>query len=180
NFGSFSAAFAIGGTHTPLDPLRQYTVEPAVGVQQGIASMSGIYQLLPFDQAPGPRLRANPPGTAGVWQPPLLGGPTRPGRFFGWAGRPLTDTSFFNSKTTVILGDNSGVPTVGGAVFDGDRLVPSGDGLSGDGTVPHSCSVLPGTATYIARGTEHAKLALYPHVIDAVRAVLRDDDPTAS
>jgi hypothetical protein len=177
-YGSFSAALAVAGTHSLLDPLRQFTVEPAAGFQQVLASMSGLYQLLPFDPARVPSLATNPLGSAGFWQPHVPIDTDRLARFFGWVG-PNIDTSFFDGKTTVILGDNSGVPTAGGVAFDGDRLLPSGDGLSGDGTVPHSCSVLPGTATYLARGTEHAKLALYPHVIGAVRAVLRGDDPAA-
>lgn len=177
-FGSFSAALAVAGTHPLLDPLRQFTVQPAAGFQAVLASMSGIYQLLPFDPARVPWLAANPLGTPGFWQPHVAVDADRLGRFFGWVGRNI-DTAFFNDRTAVILGDNSGAPTAGGVAFVGGQLLPSGDGLSGDGTVPHSCSVLPGTATYLARNTEHARLALYPHVIGAVRAILRDDDPTA-
>jgi hypothetical protein len=48
----------------------------------------------------------------------------------------------------------------------------AGGDLRGDGTVLHSCSVLPGTRTYLARGTEHSQLANSPAVIGAVLAIL--------
>jgi hypothetical protein len=103
-------------------------------------------------------------------------------KFFGWANG--IDSSAFNDRTTVILGDNKGQPTYAGAEFEADgTLQPSADGLAGDGTVPHSCAVLPATTTYLAPGTEHPWLPTYRSVLAAVRAVLKGqaaDLPTAS
>src|SRR5262249_12610535 len=67
------------------------------------------------------------------------------------------DTQFFDDRTTVILGDAPG--TLGGVEFSDSVLVGSSTSvLSGDGTVPHSCSVLPGARTYMAAGAGHSKL----------------------
>src|SRR5262249_22698415 len=155
NFGSFSAALAIAGTHSLLDPLRRFTVAPAAGFQTVLASMTGLYQLLPWDEGRTPSLATGPLGHAAFWQVPVDA--DRLQRFFRWGG--AIDTTFFNDRTTVILGDNSGRPTTGGVRFEEGTLLPAADqGMDGDGTVPHSCSVLPGTRTFLARGTEHSRL----------------------
>jgi hypothetical protein len=59
NFGTFSAAFAIAGTHSLIEPLRRFAVEPAAGFRPTLASMSGTYQLLPWDADRVPWLKAN-------------------------------------------------------------------------------------------------------------------------
>jgi hypothetical protein len=175
NFGTLSAAFALAGTHETIDLLRRYVVSPSQGFPRVFASMTGLYQLLPWDAERMPWLKDNPLGSAAFWAaaPPIDA--DRLGRFYGW-GRQI-DTGFFNGRTRVVLGDNNGSPTAGGAAFTGGRLLPSA-GLDGDGTVPHSCAVLPGAATYLAAGTEHARLPMYPSVINAVVALLADGAPS--
>ena len=177
NFGSYSAAFGLAGVHESIDLLRKLTFEPVVGFQSVFASMSGLYQLLPFDAQRTPSLAA--PGhdysQPAFWKDPIDA--TRLQKFFGW-GRQV-DTSFFDDRTTVILGDNFGKPTVAGVAYPavGGKLAAT-DLLKGDGTVPHANSVLGGaTKTFLARDAEHMMLPTYRHVIDAVRAALRGDSP---
>lgn len=181
NYGTFSAAFAVGGTHGLLPTLRRYAVEPAGGFQPVMASMTGLYQLLPWDVQRVPWLAGNDLGSPAFWSPHVPIDADRLGRFFGW-GRGV-DSTAFDDRTTVILGDNAGVPTCGGATFRDGLLLPTADGLAGDGTVPHSCAVLPGAAAYLAPGTEHSRLPMYRSVIAAIRDVLagrRPNLPVAS
>lgn len=176
NFGSFSAAFALAGTHSLLPQLRKFTVQPADGLQTVLASMTGVYQLLPWDAARAPWLASNAIGDRAFWEPRIPVDADRLGRFFGW-GQAI-DSTAFDSRTTVILGDNNGDGTYAGAEFREDGLQPSPAGLAGDGTVPHSCAVLPGVSTFLAPNTEHSQLPLYRNVLSAVRAVLRGDAPS--
>jgi hypothetical protein len=175
NFGTFSAAFAIGGSHETLEVLRRYAVSPGQGFARVLGSMTGLYQLLPWDADRVPWLRDNPLGTPEFWAPAPYLDADRLGRFFGW-GRQI-DTGFLAGRTTVILGDNNGQPTAAGAAFSNGKLLPS-EALDGDGTVPHSCSVLPGSTTYLAPGTEHSRVPLYRNVINAVLALLSDTAPS--
>ena len=171
NFGSFSAAFALAGNHSLLPMVRKLAIEPRRGIQQVLASMTGVYQLLPFDRDRIPWLARTTTAQPGFWKTPVDA--PRLARFYGWA-RSI-DSSFMNDRTAVILGDNHGALTTGGVVFKRSVLHDSpAHALAGDGTVPHSCAVLPGTRTYLAPGTEHSMLATYRKVIDAVRDVLAD------
>jgi hypothetical protein len=174
NFGTFSAAFAIAGSHETLDLFRRYAVSPGQGFGRVLGSMTGLYQMLPWDADRVPWLKENALGSAAFWQPAPYIDADRLERFFGW-GRGI-DTAFANSRTTVILGDNNGKATAAGASFSDDKLLPAA-ALAGDGTVTHSCSVLPGTATYLAPGTEHWRLPMYRSVINAVLALLNDTAP---
>ena len=169
NFGSFSAALALGGGHRLLSLARKLAVEPPQGFQQVLASMTGLYQLLPWDDSRVPWLRGNSLGRSRFWR----GGAdfTRLDKFHGW-GRGI-DASFLDGRTALILGDNHGSPTVGAVAYEGMTLREEpGHGLAGDGTVPHSCAVLPGVRTYLAAGTEHSMLATSRGVIDAVLDLL--------
>ena len=171
NFGSFSAAFALAGNHSLLPMIRRLAIEPRRGIQQVLASMTGVYQLLPFDHDRTPWLRESDYTQPGFWKAPVDA--PRLAQFYGWA-RSI-DASFMDDRTAVILGDNHGAPTTGGVVFKRSVLHDSpSHALAGDGTVPHSCAVLPGTRTFLAPGTEHSMLATYRNVIDAVRDVLAD------
>jgi hypothetical protein len=171
NFGSFSAAFALAGNHSLLPMVRRLAIEPRRGFQAVLASMTGVYQLLPADRDRIPWLTANDYSQPGFWRTPIDA--ARLSRFYGW--NRWIDASSLNDRTAVILGDNHGAPTTGGVVFRGALLQDSpAHGLAGDGTVPHSCAVLPGTRAYLAPGTEHSQLATYRSVIDAVRDVLAD------
>ncbi len=169
NFGSFSAALALGGGHSLLPLAKRLAVEPPQGFQQVLASMTGLYQLLPWDSSRVPWLADNDLGRPRFWK----GGIdfARLDRFYGW-GR-VVDTEFFVDRTTLVLGDNHGTPTVGGVAFDGSILRDApAFALPGDGTVPHSCSLLPNARTVIAAGTEHSMLATYRPVINAVLDIL--------
>jgi len=169
NFGSFSAALALGGGHSMLPLARRLGIEPPQGFQQILASMTGLYQLIPWDAARVPWLADNDLGAARFWR----GGIdyARLDRFHRW-GRGV-DSSFFNERTAMIVGDNHGTPTVAAVAFDGPTLRDLPEfALAGDGTVPHSCSVLPGVRTYLAPGTEHSMLAAERSVIHAVLDVL--------
>ncbi|MBX6314438.1 MAG: trypsin-like peptidase domain-containing protein, partial [Isosphaeraceae bacterium] len=171
SFGSFSAALALAGCHSLIRMLRRLAVEPPQGFQRVLASMTGLYQLLPWDAARVPWLTDHDPGRAPFWPVPIDA--ERLSRFFGW-GRAI-DTRFFDDRTTIILGDNHGAPTVGGLERHGTGLIESSaHALPGDGTVPHACAVLPGTRTFLAPGTEHSMLAADRGVISAVLDILAD------
>jgi pimeloyl-ACP methyl ester carboxylesterase len=178
NFGSFAAAFALAGNHSSIDLLRKLTFEPVAGFRSVFVSMSGLYQLLPFDAARTPSL-AEPGhdyGQPAFWIDPVDA--TRLAKFYGW-GKQI-DTGFFEDRTTVILGDNHGNPTVAGVAYENGA--PGGlvatHHLDGDGTVTHANSVLGGaTSSYLAPDTEHMMLPTYRSVIAAVRAALRGDSP---
>lgn len=171
NHGTFAAAFGIAGTNDLMPIVRKLVVEPACGFQSVLASMSGIYQLLPWDRTRVPWLEANDLGRPEFWKVPI--DRDRLARFHGW-GRTV-DARFFDDRTAVILGDGAGLATVGGVTFEGPTLVRlPGDDLAGDGTVPHSCSVLPSVATYLARGAEHSMIATRRPVLDAVLDILAD------
>ncbi|CAN5873473.1 hypothetical protein BH23PLA1_BH23PLA1_14040 [soil metagenome] len=174
NFGSFSAVLALAGGHSMVDLMRRLAVEPADGFQDILASMSGLYQLLPWDAARAPWLLEHDLGRLETWKSAAPGLEVRRlKRFLGW-GRDL-DTKFFDDRTTVILADNLGQPTPGGVSFDPDGVRPDPEHhLPGDGTIPHSCAVLPGVPTYLASGVEHSLMATSRQVIDAVRAALTD------
>jgi V8-like Glu-specific endopeptidase/pimeloyl-ACP methyl ester carboxylesterase len=169
NYGSFSAALALGGGHSMLSWARRLVLEPSQGFQSVLASMSGLYQLLPWDSDRVPWLAAHDLGQASFWK----GGidQLRLSRFFGW-GR-MIDTSFLADRTTTIMGDNCGNPTVGGVAFDGTVLRElSSHAMAGDGTVPHSCAVLSGVPAFLAPGTEHMTMTLDRSVIRAVVEIL--------
>ena len=176
NQGSFSAAFALAGNHDSLKQISPYVVDPPGGFQPLIASMSGVYQLLPWNAE---RLKTlsdakHAVGSAAFWEHRQPIEPTRLAKFHGWA--KAIDSSFLNDRTTIILGDNYGRPTIAGVAFDGSELKVSHTS-GGDGTVPDACAWLDGVKVYRASGTEHSRLATYPKVIEAVRQVLKKAAP---
>ena len=89
----------------------------------------------------------------------------------------------------MIVGDGRGAPTVGAVAYEGMTLRDEPEyALAGDGTVPHSCSVLPGARAFLAVGAEHSMLCASRGVIEAVADVLAgrpvllpefSDDPAA-
>ncbi|MFO0826150.1 MAG: hypothetical protein U0792_24045 [Gemmataceae bacterium] len=169
-FGSFSAAFAIAGSHESIQTLVELGVQLPSNFNAILRSFTGVYQLLPWK--PGtvrPEFDLVEFGKTKFWQGAAE--PERLGFGFGW-GRVI-DTTFFDDRTTIILGNR---PTVGAVRFEGDRLVPDGDPVPGDGTVPDLCARLPGVRTFRA-DAEHMKLPLSRAVLSAVRAVLRGDSP---
>jgi hypothetical protein len=189
--GTFSAALAIAGNNSLLDTLRTFHIIPPPefgGVPQ---SLSGLYQLLPWRTEPV-RLPAGAPGDGSngdgrpnrdlpldwvrqhddfhepaFWQTGV--DRDRLAKFFGW-GRTI-DASFFNDRTTIILGDQ---PTVGGVQFQGGTLVEDEAFKTwGDGTVPDAFALVDGvTRVYRARGGVHTTLPAMLSVITAVHQVL--------
>ena len=86
------------------------------------------------------------------------------------------DASFFNDRTTVILGD---METPGGVMFEGGRLVEDpAYRTRGDGTVPDALARVAGvTRVYRAKSAEHMMLPATLAVIAAVRDVLAGRPP---
>ena len=121
-FGTFSAAFAIcrratsrsrrsegSGSRLPAD-------FPTV-----LQSFTGLYQLLPWNKALfSERIRPNGAGQGDVLED---GGRPDAARLRVRLGQNRSTPSFFNDRTTIILGD---VPTVGAVKFVGDRLEADG------------------------------------------------------
>ncbi|MDR3636033.1 MAG: hypothetical protein P4L84_19680 [Isosphaeraceae bacterium] len=172
NYGSFSAAFALAGNHDLIRQLSPFVVAPTQGFQALLQSMSGIYQLLPWDSDRLPVLTepGHQVGRVDFWKPTIDA--TRLNRLFGW-GKQI-DTSFFSDRTTVILGDNYSpgrATTVAGVAYVAGALQAT-HVSRGDGTVPDPCAFLDGAATLRARNTEHMKLPTYPRILRAVRDVL--------
>jgi len=170
-FGTFSAAFALAGTHSSIMEIQKYGVDLPADFEQTLQSFTGLYQLLPWD----------PNRFANGFDPTVMkdtafwqrgADEDRLNYGFGWGGQ--IDTTFFDDRTTIILGDR---PTTGAAVFDGDRLVASGEDVSGDGTVPDLCAMLPGVRTFRAAGADHMTLPMYRSVLSAIRAILKGESP---
>jgi hypothetical protein len=167
--------------------IRRFGIEIPAGIDKVLQSMTGLYQLLPWRTEPVDRpdgiAPSKPSGkdnalewldqhlasfrTPAFWQEKI--DPDRLASRFEW-GKSI-DTSFFNDRTTIILGDQ---PTAGGVKFDGDRLVEDKDfGTWGDGTVPDVWARLPGVSrVFRAGGASHMMLPTTLPVIAAVRDVL--------
>ena len=187
--GTFSAAFAIAGTHSTIETLRRYGIDLPPEMARVFQSMTGLYQLLPWRTD---TVNGADPDNAIAWvvrhtQPPqaspLFNSPefwetgvdsARLGFLFGW-GKSI-DASFFNDRTTIILGDRV---TVGGVRFVDGKLVEDPDfATTGDGTVPDSLARIEGvTRIYRATGAEHMMLPATLAVIAAVRDVLAGRTP---
>jgi hypothetical protein len=169
-FGTFSAAFAISGNHASIETIRRLGIHVPAEFPQVLQSFTGLYQLLPWDKRLFPNgFDPTAMGKPGYWETGV-----DPGRLksaFGWSGR--IDTSFFNERTSIILGD---APTVGAVKFGSGKLMADGM-VPGDGTVPDSLARLPGVRTYRALGAEHSVLPMQLSVMAAVRAILRGDAP---
>lgn len=173
NFGSFSAAFALAGRHSLLPLVQSIAIDPKQGFQTILSSMTGVYQLLPFDKARSTWLQTNDYSAPEFWKQPVDS--TRLRNFFGWGA--TIDSSFLNDRTAVILGDTgtdaNPKQTVGGVAYKGNTLeASSAHNVVGDGTVPHACAVLPGTRTFLSKGSEHSRLATYTEVMSAIRDIL--------
>jgi hypothetical protein len=169
-FGTFSAAFAISGNHASIETIRRLGVQVPAEFPQVLQSFTGLYQLLPWDK----RLFSSGFDPTEMGKPNFWETGADPNRLkfgFGWGGR--INTSFFNERTSIVLGD---VPTVGAVKFVGGKLVADGM-VPGDGTVPDSLARLPGVRTYRAKGAEHSVLPMQLSVMAAVRAILRGDAP---
>jgi pimeloyl-ACP methyl ester carboxylesterase len=177
NAGSFSAALALSGDHESIPMLRKLAFEPVDGFRSVFATMSGLYQLMPWDESRIPSLSdpAHAIGRAEFWRDKAPVDETRLAKFYGWAKE--IDTAFFNDRTSVILGDYFGQKTPAGVAFGPNGKLVVTEQFDGDGTVPHCNAVLPDTTTYLATGTDHPMLPTYRKIIDAVRAILNNTAP---
>ena len=167
-YGTFSAAFAIAGTHETIEMVKKYGIHPPADFTQVLQSMSGVYQLLPWkvDTLKWLQDNKNPLGDKGFWQSGV--DTERLGALFAWAEK--VDTSFFNDRTAIVLGNQ---PTVGGVKFEAGKLVKDPTFMvEGDGTVPETCARLPGVRAYKAKGAEHMLLPATPEVLSAIRDLL--------
>ena len=181
--GSFSAAFGVAGNHSLLDTMRRFGIEPPAGFGGVLKSLTGMYQLLPWrtaavddtDDDPALRwVRENLAEfrSAAFWETGVDA--TRLEAMFAWGSG--VDASFFNDRTTIILGDQ---PTTGGVKFEGGKLVEDEDfRTSGDGTVPDSMARVEGvTRVFKAAGADHMMLPATRSVMAAVRDILAGRSP---
>lgn len=166
NFGTLAAAYALAGQGGP--PHQPWSLRghpPSAEARRVWGSMTGLYQTLPWDPDRLPWLATHDLTDPAHW--PAEVDRERLRHYVGWGS--AIDTDALDDRTTVILGDNHGAPTVGGIRrVDGRIEEARGYGLPGDGVVPHACAVLPGTPAYLAPGTTHASLATDRMAIDAV------------
>ncbi|MBN9518555.1 hypothetical protein J0H58_08565 [bacterium] len=187
--GTFSAAFALAGTHSMIDTARRYGLAPPPAFDAVLQSMSGLYQLLPWREHALPGTGDNDPALKWVrdnmpsdrpigfrdpatWQRGIDAGRLT---MHGW-GRSI-DAGFLNDRTTVILGD---APTTGGVKYNatGQLVEDEAFAVVGDGTVPESMARVDGvTRVFKAAGAEHMMLPATWSVIMAVRDVLADRHP---
>jgi hypothetical protein len=174
SYGTFSAAFAIAGSADLLETLARFHITPPD--RDTLQSLTGLYQLLPWNKDVLPWLNDHHLDDPEFWQ----GGvdQDRLAAFYpGW-GEAL-DTTFFNDRTTIILGGNGGGDTtVGAADFDASgKLVPTAM-VPGDGTIPDACARLPDVRTFKALSAEHMKLPATPAVVGAVTDILAGRMPS--
>lgn len=173
NYGTFSAALALGSGHMFLRWAHLLLVEPLRGFQRVLSSMTALYQLLPWDATRLSWSDVRCLGSASFWQTELDS--VRLRKFFGWGSSISTD--FFNDRTVVILSDDGGRSTVGGVEFRSSVLHNiAAFGLPGDGTVPHACSVLPGVSTYVVPGSEHSTMCINEDIIKLVVDIITARD----
>jgi pimeloyl-ACP methyl ester carboxylesterase len=181
NFGSMSAVRGLGNEVTEVDFVRKFSVEPGPGFNSVLSTFSGLYQLIPSRPDLVPWLNSNAVSDPSWWGTFPVDA-SRLNQFVGWAEG--IDSSSFDDRTAVILGgDDVHSPTgstVGGVKIDGpgSMAVDPAFGMLGDGTVPHSCAILPGVKTYQVVGAEHSTLPTYSRVISAVQAVLQGRTPS--
>ncbi|MFO0908931.1 MAG: hypothetical protein U0794_11325 [Isosphaeraceae bacterium] len=98
-------------------------------------------------------------------------------RFYGW---PATiDCSFFNDRTTIILGDAPAGLTPAGAEFRDGKVVEHARGASaGDGVVPDALAVIPNVnRVYRCAGSGHLLLPTRLATISAVREIVSGGTP---
>ncbi len=180
--GTFSAAFALTGDHSFLQMVKQFHISLPEQFEQVLQSMSGIYQLLPWDDVALPWLKTHDLGDADFWKNGV--DPTRLKAYFKLWGQAL-DTTFFNDRTYIILGD-----TVTTVAVKWTKKVVETDGVNqtvnvletdefgpGDGTVPEVLARLSGVRTYKAPGGEHMMLPATRSVIAATVKLVRGQEP---
>jgi len=165
SFGTFSAAFAVAGSHETIESLAGYGVEWPADLTHVLQSMSGLYQLLPW-KADTVAMDPAAMTAEAFWE---TGCDTRRlAQYFGW-GRSV-DTDFFNDRTSIILGDDPATPAA--VAFVGGKLAVTAHAW-GDGTVTDGCAVIPGVADVArAAGADHMTLPLNRQVMQTVWRII--------
>lgn len=167
-FGTFSAALAISGSHDQIDQFRRWAIGAPADTQAIFQSMTGLYQLVPWnkDLMPGlPNLGESVFWETGVDKDRLT-------RFFGWSKQ--IDARFFNDRTRIILGD---AQTVDEVEFQAGHLVPTAWTDEGDGTVSDRCAKINGVLTFKAPKATHALMGANYVVCKAVINLLTGATP---
>ena len=176
SFGTFASALALSGDHQSLATVQKFGVTLPPDFRSVFQSFTGLYQLLPWDKDKfdGAGVGFDPEAMKLVdfWQSGIQTDRLKHG--FGWAEG--IDASFFNDRTSIILGDQ---PTVGAVKFGADGVLRAdGATVQGDGTVPDFLAKIPGVRRiYRASGVDHMTLPMHTTVMAAVRAILRGDTP---
>ncbi len=200
--GSFLAITALAGSHEFLEVMRRHRVDPPSGFEKTLRTMSSLYQLIPWRTKPVGQPPPDPAVAAETarpleWIAENLGRMTGPntgsdfwprgvdkqrlGAFLGrgekidpWGKK--VDTSFFNDRTSIILGHK---PTVGGLRRrEGSLVADPKFETMGDGNVPDALALIDGvTRVYKAADADHMTLPGTLSVIAAVRDILAGRPP---
>ncbi|MBI1344885.1 hypothetical protein GC163_01200 [bacterium] len=171
SYGTFSAAFAIAGSHETIQTVSDWGVKLPNQFEQVLQSFTGLYQLIPWKKKDATsstdtdRFKKSDFWETGVDQKRLDFG-------FRWAD--TIDTAFFNDRTTIILGD---AQTVTDVQWVGGKLVEAAHTAKGDGTVPDVWARLEGVRTYRAAKTTHTGLSMSGTVRSAILSILTDRTP---
>ena len=165
SYGTFSAAFAIAGNHSLIASLANYGLKWPDNLKEVMQSFSGLYQLLPWK--PG-TVGMDPGGMAAsdFWETGV--DRDRLAEFFRWGA--AVDTSFFNDRTSIILGDDPDTPS---AVRFVDGVLTTVETAQGDGTVPDACAILDGVSDLArAAGADHMTLPLKHPVMQTIWRII--------
>lgn len=176
-FGTLTAAMAISGGHEQLNLFQNWAINAPKDVAAIFQSMSGLYQLLPWYPNRIPSQPGHPDfpvaklRDTAFWDSKV--DPNRLNDFWGWAEK--IDTSFFNARTRIILGEDTETAAAIG-VKNGKMSVTEWS-TEGDGVVLDVCAKLPGVRTFKAKGARHAWMAATFNVTTAVLKILAGNDP---
>jgi hypothetical protein len=128
SYGTFAAAFAIAGNPGTLDTLRTFGIQPPDDIGPVLQSMTGVYQLLPWNSDVLPWLQEHDLADKKFWETGV--DRLRLEKVYRWASD--LDSTFFNDRTSIILGERD---TPIAVEFQNGKLEPSEFG-PGDGTFP--------------------------------------------
>ncbi|WP_425619294.1 hypothetical protein NA78x_003032 [Anatilimnocola sp. NA78] len=165
-FGTFSAVQALVGTIHELEMFRRFAINVPLNVERVFQSMSGLYQLIPWNKELMPSvisLRDASFWKTGIDKDRL--------NLCGWAKN--IDARFFNDRTRIILGDAETVESVS---FENNRLIPKYT-TAGDGTVPDLFAKIQGVTTYKAPKATHGLMAANYVVCKSVISLLGGSSP---
>ncbi|MEI8378620.1 MAG: hypothetical protein WCJ09_00735 [Planctomycetota bacterium] len=169
--GTYTAAMAISGGHDKIQLFQRWAIDAPPDVAQIFQSMSGLYQLLPWDlndTANG--LKDNELRNPTFWQSGV--DRARLTVLYGWASN--IDTSFFNARIRIILGEDN--QTASAVEFKGGKLTEKAWD-TGDGVVLDRRAKLTGVKTYKAKGAKHAWMAAAFNVTSAVLKIFNGIEP---